>query len=61
MNTFKPSGHKIGRPNDTKAYKRLPLQDAPTFIQLGLFGLKIYHLATLLLKGDFSFLSKLVS
>jgi hypothetical protein len=27
---------------------RLPLQDPPKFTQIGIFGLKIYHLATLL-------------
>jgi hypothetical protein len=28
-------------------YKRLPLQDRPKFTQIGIFGLKICHLATL--------------
>jgi hypothetical protein len=29
-------------------YQHLPLQDPPKFTQNGIFGLKIYHLATLL-------------
>jgi hypothetical protein len=33
------SGHKINQ--------RLSLQDPPKFTQIGIFGLKIYHLATL--------------
>jgi hypothetical protein len=38
----KPNGHKI--------YQHLPFQDPPKFkfIQIGIFGLKICHLATLL-------------
>jgi hypothetical protein len=35
----RPSGHKI--------YQHLPLQDPPKFTQIGILGLKIYHLATL--------------
>jgi hypothetical protein len=35
-----PNGHKI--------YQYLPLQDPPKFIQIGIFGLKIYHLVTLI-------------
>jgi hypothetical protein len=38
-----PNGRKNGR----KIYQRLLLQDPPKFTQLGIFGLKIYHLATL--------------
>jgi hypothetical protein len=34
-----PNGHKI--------YRHLPLQDTPRFTQIGIFGLKIRHLATL--------------
>jgi hypothetical protein len=34
-----PTGHKI--------YQHLPLQDHPKFTQNGIFGFKIYHLATL--------------
>jgi hypothetical protein len=34
-----PNGHKI--------YQHLPLQDPPKFTQIGILGLKIYHLATL--------------
>jgi hypothetical protein len=32
----------------TKIYQHLPLQDPPTLTQIAIFGLKIYHLATLL-------------
>jgi hypothetical protein len=38
----RPTGHKINQ--------HLPLQDPPKFTQIGLFGLKICHLATLLVK-----------
>jgi hypothetical protein len=34
-----PNGHKI--------YHHLSLQDTPKFTQIGIFGLKIHHLATL--------------
>jgi hypothetical protein len=33
-----PNGHKI--------YKHRQLQDPPKFTQIGIFGLKVYHLAT---------------
>jgi hypothetical protein len=40
-----------GRKIDQMAIKYtnigVPLQDPPTFTQIGIFGLKIYHLATL--------------
>jgi cytochrome c len=54
-----PNDHKIyqmaikytkwmkNRPNGDKIYQRLPLQDSPKLTQIGIFGLKIYHLATL--------------
>jgi hypothetical protein len=35
------------RPNGHKIYQHLPLQDTPKFTHIGIFGLKIYHLATL--------------
>jgi hypothetical protein len=35
-----PNGHKI--------YQHIQLQDPPKFTQIGIFRLKIYHLATLL-------------
>jgi hypothetical protein len=35
------------RPNVRKIYQHLPLQDPPKFTQTWIFGLKIYHLATL--------------
>jgi hypothetical protein len=41
-----PNGHKI--------YQRLPLQDSPKLIQIGIFGLKICHLATLLSRREVS-------
>jgi hypothetical protein len=31
-----------------KKYQHLPLQDLQKFTQIGIFGLKIYHLATLI-------------
>jgi hypothetical protein len=31
-----------------KIYQHLPLQDRPKFTQIGIFGLKTNHLATLL-------------
>jgi hypothetical protein len=34
-------------PNDHMTYQHLPLQDPPKFTQIGTFGFKIYHLATL--------------
>jgi hypothetical protein len=34
-------------PNGHKVYQRLPSQDHPKFTQIGIFGLKINHLATL--------------
>jgi hypothetical protein len=34
------------RPNDHKIYQHLQLQDPPKFNQIGIFGLKIHHLAT---------------
>jgi hypothetical protein len=30
-----------------KIYQHLSLQETPKFTQIGIFGLKIYHLATL--------------
>jgi hypothetical protein len=35
------------RPIGHKTYQHLPLQDPPKFAQIGIFGLKICHLATL--------------
>jgi hypothetical protein len=37
----------INRPNARKIYQHLPLQDPPKCTQIRIFGLKIYHLATL--------------
>jgi hypothetical protein len=36
-------------PNGRKIYQHLPFQGPPICIQIGIFGLKIYHLATLVL------------
>jgi hypothetical protein len=38
----------VNRSNGHKIYQPLPLQDPPQSTQIGIFGLKIYHLATLL-------------
>jgi hypothetical protein len=35
------------RQNNTKKYQNLPFQDLPKFSQIWIFGLKIYHPATL--------------
>jgi hypothetical protein len=35
------------RPNDYKLYQHCPLQEPRKFTQIGIFGLKIHHLATL--------------
>jgi hypothetical protein len=35
------------RPNGYKMYQQRPLQEPLKFSQIGIFGLKIYHLATL--------------
>jgi hypothetical protein len=43
MGRILPNGHKI--------YQHVPLQDPPKFTQNGIFGLKLYHLATLLRAG----------
>jgi hypothetical protein len=34
-----------------KIYPNISLQDTPKFTQIDIFGLKIFHLATLLLSG----------
>jgi hypothetical protein len=39
-------GPKID-PSGPKIYQHLPMQDPPKFTQIGSFGLKICHLATL--------------
>jgi hypothetical protein len=38
----------LKRPNGHKIYQYYPLQDPPKFTQIGIFGLKENHLATLL-------------
>jgi hypothetical protein len=52
-----PYNIPFGRKMDTTAIKwqHLPLQDLPKFTQIGIFGLKIYHLATLAHPTTFEF------
>jgi hypothetical protein len=45
------NGHKISQMDTTYVDKHLTLQDPPTFTQIGIFGLKIYRLATLWKSG----------
>jgi hypothetical protein len=54
MTTKVQNGHKIYHfavknvdKMSIKKYKHLPLQDLIRFARIGIFGLKIYHLATL--------------
>jgi hypothetical protein len=47
-----PNGRKIDHivkniPNSRKISQHLPFQDPPKLTQIGIFGLKIHHLATL--------------
>jgi hypothetical protein len=44
---FKRQNGKNCIPNDHKKYQHLPSQDHPKFTQIGIFGFKINHLATL--------------
>jgi hypothetical protein len=37
---------QLNRPNGHKIYQHLSLQDTAKFTQIGIFGLKIYHVAT---------------
>jgi hypothetical protein len=37
----------LNRPNDNKIDQDFPLPDPPKFTQIGIFGLKTNHLATL--------------
>jgi hypothetical protein len=37
----------VKRPNSRKKDQHRPLQDLPKFTQIGIFGSKLYHLATL--------------
>jgi hypothetical protein len=50
MATKYTKGQK-NRPNGHTIYQHLPLQEPPKFTQFGISGLKIFHLATLLLIG----------
>jgi hypothetical protein len=48
-----PNGHKLYQmvvniPNGHKIYQHFPFQGPPKFIQIGIFGLKINHLATVI-------------
>jgi hypothetical protein len=48
---IKYSKWSLNRPNDRcKIYQHLPLQDRPKFTQTGIFGLKLFHLATPVLR-----------
>jgi hypothetical protein len=59
-----PNGHKLYQmaikyfqwplhgPNSPKIYQHFPLQDPPKFTQIGIFGLKTNHLATLCERGS---------
>jgi hypothetical protein len=40
-------------PNGQKIYQHLSLQDTPRFTKIGIFGLKIYHLATVVITIGF--------
>jgi hypothetical protein len=42
----------VNRPNGKMIYQHLPLKDPTKFTQIGIFGLKIYHLATLVGMND---------
>jgi hypothetical protein len=42
---------QLNRPNGHKIYQDFPLQDPPKFTQIGIFGLKTNHLATLSVSG----------
>jgi hypothetical protein len=39
--------HQKHRPNSYKIYQNIPLQGPAKLKQIGIFGLQIYHLATL--------------
>jgi hypothetical protein len=47
VSEIKPNGHKIDQMGVNVIYQHLPLQDPPKLTQIGIFGLKICHLATL--------------
>jgi hypothetical protein len=42
-------------PNDHRIYQPFPSQDPPQFTQIGIFGLKTFHLATLMTPRDRDF------
>jgi hypothetical protein len=46
--TSKHTTWPYNRPNGLKIHQYLLLQDDPKFTEIGIFGLKIYHLATLI-------------
>jgi hypothetical protein len=51
MTTKVPNGYKrynLTKKHWHKKFQHLPIQDLPKFTQIGIFGLKIYHLAALL-------------
>jgi hypothetical protein len=45
--TIKYTKRPLHIPNGHKIYQHLPLKDPSKFIKICIFGLKIYHLATL--------------
>jgi hypothetical protein len=48
-----PNSRKIDKMAINVLYQHLPLQDPPKFTQIGIFGLKKCHLATLLSRTFF--------
>jgi hypothetical protein len=48
MSVINPNGHRI--------YKPFPFRGPPKFTQIGIFGLKIYHLASLDYASNITFL-----
>jgi hypothetical protein len=47
-----PNDHKLQIPNGRKIYQHFPFQGSPKYTQIGIFGLKLNHLATLAGKID---------
>jgi hypothetical protein len=52
--TIKCTKWQQNGPNGLKICQHLPLQDTPKFTQMVIFGLKIYHLATMHIGSDYS-------
>jgi hypothetical protein len=47
-NIYIPNDHKICIPDGHNKYQYFPRPDSPKFTQIGILGLKLHHLATLL-------------